>query len=325
MDPFTFTRAADDAMAIDAASRGARFLAGGTTLVDLMREHVERPTALVDVSRLAHAEVEVGDAGLVLGALARMADVARHPGVATAYPAISEALLLSASPQIRNMASIAGNLLQRTRCTYFRDPGTPCNKREPGSGCPARTGEHRMHAIFGTSEACIATHASDLAVVLLAFDAVLEVQGSRGRRLLPLSELHRRPGTTPQLEHTLHQDELILRVSVPAGPHTRRSHYLKVRDRASYEFALVSAAVALDLDGEVIRDARVAAGGVGTIPWRLPAVEQALVGQPNRPEVWRQAADRSLVGAQSLPQNAFKLTLLPRTIVRALEHVGGRA
>jgi xanthine dehydrogenase YagS FAD-binding subunit len=222
------------------------------------------------------------------------------------------------------MASIGGNLLQRTRCTYFRDPGVACNKKQTGAGCPARLGVHRTHAIFGASEVGIATHASDLAVALVALEATLRVRGSAGERSVPLVELYRTPGTTPHLEHTLRADELIVRVDIPAGEYTPRSHYLKVRDRESYEFALVSAAVALHVDGGVIRAARVAAGGVGTVPWRLPRVEEALVGQPSGEQAWRAAATRAGEGAQPLTHNAFKVELLKRTVFRALEHVGGR-
>jgi xanthine dehydrogenase YagS FAD-binding subunit len=323
MVPFQFLRAADDAAAIAAGVEGARFLAGGTTLVDLMREHVEQPTALIEINRLPHRQIESTPTGLEIGALARMADVAADRAVATRYPVIAEALLASASPQLRNMASIGGNLLQRTRCPYFRDPGTACNKREPGSGCSARLGEHRTHAIFGTSEHCIATHASDLAVALVALDAIVHVQGADGDRHVPLAELYRVPGSTPHLEHTLRPGDLIVRVSVPAAAHTGRSHYLKVRDRASYEFALVSAAVALHVDNGVIRAARVAAGGVGTMPWRLHAVEDTLLYRPNEAAVWRAAAARAATGAQPLVQNAFKTELLQRTVLRVLEQVGG--
>jgi xanthine dehydrogenase YagS FAD-binding subunit len=324
MVPYGFHRAQDDESAIKAAAGGARFLAGGTTLVDLMREHIEQPSALVDINRLPHRRIEITAQGLEIGALARMSDVAADRRVAVGYPVIGESLLASASPQLRNMASIGGNLLQRTRCTYFRDAGVACNKKQPGSGCPARLGVHRTHAIFGASEECIATHASDLAVALVALDATLHVLGSAGERSVPLAELYRAPGTTPHLEHTLRADELIVRIDIPAGAYTPRSHYLKVRDRASYEFALVSAAVALHVDDGIIREARVAAGGVGTMPWRLHRVEEALVGQPNEASIWRAAAARATEGAQPLTHNAFKVELLPRTVFRALEHVGGR-
>jgi xanthine dehydrogenase YagS FAD-binding subunit len=324
MIPFQFSRVHDDTAAVAAAVSGARFLAGGTTLVDLMREHIEQPAALVDINRLAHQRLNVTAKGLEIGALARMADVAADRAVATQYPVIAEALLASASAQIRNMASMGGNLLQRTRCTYFRDPGIACNKREPGSGCPARTGEHRTHAIFGTSEHCVATHASDVAVALIALDAIVHVRGPDSSRSFPLAELYRLPGTTPHMEHILHDGELIVRIDVPAAAYTSQSHYLKVRDRTSYEFALVSAAVALHVDHGLIRAARIAAGGVGPMPWRLPHVEHALVGQPNRASSWRAAAARATEGAQPLTHNAFKVELLTRTVFRALEHVGGR-
>lgn len=323
MNPFQFQRAEDERGAIEAAAAGARFLAGGTTLVDLMREHIEQPKALVDINRLPDRGVEITARGLEIGALARMSDVAANREIRASYPVIVESLLASASPQIRNMASIGGNLLQRTRCTYFRDPGVSCNKKQPGSGCPARTGAHRTHAIFGASDDCIATHASDLVVALVALDATLDVRGSTGERSFPLAELYRLPGKTPHLEHTLRADELIVRIAVPAGAHTAHSHYLKVRDRASYEFALVSAAVALDVEGGLIRAARVAAGGVGTVPWRLRDVEKALVGQQSGESAWRSAAARAGEGAQPLTQNAFKVELLKRTVFRALEEVGG--
>jgi xanthine dehydrogenase YagS FAD-binding subunit len=323
MNPFAFHRAKDEGEAIRAAAAGVRLLAGGTTLIDLMREHIEQPSALVDINQLPDRTVEITARGLEIGALARMSDVATNQDVRALYPVIVESLLASASPQIRNMASIGGNLLQRTRCTYFRDPGVPCNKKQPGSGCPARTGVHRSHAIFGVSDDCIATHASDLAVALLALETIVFVRGSGGERSFPLAELYVLPGKTAHLEHTLRPGELIVRVLVPAGPHTAHSHYLKVRDRASYEFALVSAAVALHTEGGVIRAARVGAGGVGTMPWRLRNVEQALVGQPSREAAWRRAAARASEGAQPLTQNAFKVELLRRTVFRALEEVGG--
>jgi len=324
MNPFQFQRAEDDKGAIEAAAAGARFLAGGTTLIDLMREHIEQPKALVDINRLSHRGIEITARGLEIGALARMSDVAANREIRASYPVIVESLLASASPQIRNMASIGGNLMQRTRCTYFRDPGVSCNKKDHGSGCPARTGTHRSHAIFGTSDDCIATHASDLAVALIALDAFVYVRCSAGEGSFPLAELYRLPGKTPHLEHTLRADELILRIGVPAGPHTAHSHYLKVRDRASYEFALVSAAVALHVEGGVIRAARVAAGGVGTVPWRLRDVEKALVGQRSGEPAWRSAAARAGEGAQPLTQNAFKVELLKRTVFRALAEVGGK-
>ena len=236
---------------------------------------------------------------------------------------IAESLVNGASAQLRNMASIGGNLMQRTRCTYFRDRGSACNRRQPGSGCPARVGEHRIHAIFGCSENCIATHASDLVVALVALDAIVNVRGRTGERRFPLHELYRLPGATPHQEHTLSGDELIVSVEIPAGAYTSRSHYLKVRDRESYEFALVSVAAALHEEGGVIRAARLAAGGVGTVPWGLLGAEQALVGQPNGERAWRIAADLSVEGALPLPNNTYKVELLRRTVFRALEQIGG--
>jgi xanthine dehydrogenase YagS FAD-binding subunit len=323
MNPFQFQRAQDERDAIEAAAAtSARFLAGGTTLVDLMREHIEQPKALVDINRLPYRNINVTERGLEIGALARMSDVAANAQVRASYPVIVESLLASASPQIRNMASIAGNLMQRTRCTYFRDPGVSCNKKQPGAGCPSRTGVHRTHAIFGVSDACIATHASDLAVALVALDATVHVRSATGERSFPLAEMYRLPGKTPHVEHILRPDELIVDIRVPAGEHTIHSHYLKVRDRASYEFALVSAAVAMRVESGMIRAARVAAGGVGTVPWRLHDVEKMLVGQTSGESAWRSAAALAGEGAQPLVQNAFKIELLKRTVLRALEKVG---
>jgi xanthine dehydrogenase YagS FAD-binding subunit len=324
MNPFQFQRAQDDRGAIEAAADGARFLAGGTTLIDLMHEHIEQPKALVDINRLAGRDIQITARGLTIGSLARMSDVAANREICAFYPVISESLLASASPQIRNMASIGGNLLQRTRCTYFRDPGVSCNKKQLGSGCPSRTGAHRTNAIFGVSENCIATHASDLAVALVALDATVCVRGSAGERNFPLAEMYRLPGGTPHVEHILQADELIIGIDVPAGPHTAHSHYLKVRDRASYEFALVSAAIALHVESGIIRAVRLAAGGVGTVPWRLRHVEQTLVGQQFDEHAWRDAAARVGEGAQPLTQNAFKVELLKRVLFRALEEVADR-
>jgi xanthine dehydrogenase YagS FAD-binding subunit len=238
---------------------------------------------------------------------------------------VAEALLLSASPQVRNMASIGGNLLQRTRCVYFRDVVTPCNKREPGSGCSALDGEDRLHAILGVSPHCIATYPGDLAVALVALDAGVHVSGARGSRTISVEQLHRLPGDTPHVETVLEPGDLITAVVIPASGHARRSHYVKVRDRASFEFALVSTAVALDTEGPVIRQARVAVGGVATKPWRLPRVEEALVGRHASADVFHIAAARAVEGAEPRRQNAFKVELIKRTIERALEIVGSRS
>ncbi|MFG1699546.1 FAD binding domain-containing protein [Nonomuraea sp. NPDC049309] len=323
MRPYAYTAVRTAAEALERSGPGAAYLAGGTTLVDLMKLEVMTPHRVVDIGAVPLTGVHADREGLHIGAMERMSDVAEHELVAQAYPMLAQALLASASPQIRNMATIGGNLLQCTRCGYFRDPATPCNKREPGSGCPAVEGDNRSHAILGTSDACVAAHPSDLAVALVALGARLSLLGRSGTRTLPLAGFYRLPGGTPHLENELRRDELITRVTVPELPWARRSVYVKVRDRRSYEFALVSAAVALDVSGGVIRDARVAAGGVGTRPWRLPAVEEALKGGPPEVETFEAAAARAADGARPLHGNAFKAALLRRTIVRALVHLAG--
>jgi xanthine dehydrogenase YagS FAD-binding subunit len=319
MVPFRFEKPRTIQAAIDAAAAGGRYIAGGTTLIDLMREEVERPEHLVDVNALPMRAIHAEGSDLLIGALARMSEVAAHPETARLQPLIVETLIEGASPQLRNMASIGGNLLQRVRCPYFRMLDAPCNKRDPGSGCSAIEGINAGHAILGTTQHCVATHPSDLAVALVALDATLRVQGPQGERTFPLDELYRLPGDTPHLEHTLGPAELIVEVRVPGGLHARRARYLKVRDRASYEFALVSAAVALDIEDGSIRAARLAAGGVGTRPWRLRACEQALIGKAAGRPAFEAAARLSQEGARPLPGNRYKVGLLPRTIVRALE------
>ena len=322
MLPFALEKAHSAEQAIAAAAAGGRYIAGGTTLVDLMREEVERPERLIDINALALGGVRVEGGDLVIGALARMADVAADPDVLRLQPLIAESLIEGASPQLRNMASIGGNLLQRVRCPYFRMLDAPCNKRTPGSGCAAIDGLNAGHAILGTSDHCVATHSSDLAVALVALDATMRVRGPQEERSFPVEELYRLPGDTPHLEHTLLPGELILEVRVPGGAHSRRARYLKVRDRASYEFALVSAAVALDVDGGVIRSARIAAGGVGTRPWRMRACEELLVGRPPERKAFEAAAEVAVQGARPLQHNRYKVELLPRTIVRALDMAG---
>lgn len=300
---------------VDAAlATPGTFLAGGTTLVDLMKLDVLTPEHVLDINELPLRGIDTSD-GLRVGALERMGDIAAHPGV---YPAISRALLLSASQQLRNMASIGGNLLQRTRCTYFRDVATPCNKREPGTGCPAIGGANRMHAVLGTSEHCVATHASDVAVALVALDAEITLVSEDGERVVPLAGFYRLPGDTPNVENDLRPGELITEVHVPRQDWATRSTYVKVRDRQSYEFALCSAAVALDVQDDRIADARVAAGGVATVPWRLPAVEEALRGKPVTLATFEEAAAKVAHDMKPLSGNAFKGSLLTRTIVRAL-------
>jgi xanthine dehydrogenase YagS FAD-binding subunit len=329
MQPFEYARAKspDDAVKALAAGKQSKVVAGGTNLLDLMKEHVETPNRLIDINDLALSAIEATATGIRIGALARMSDTAAHGLIRTKFPALSEALLLSASPQLRNMASIGGNLMQRTRCPYFRDVSFPaCNKRNPGSGCSAIAGENRMHAILGTSDACIATHPSDFAVALAALDGVVQVSGPKGPREIAAVDFHLLPGSTPQREHALAPDELITAILVPSAPHAVRSHYLKVRDRASYEFALTSAAVGLDLDGSTIRTARIALGGVGTKPWRSREAEAVLTGATLSDARFREAAEAALAEAKPQRQNAFKIELAKRTIVRALQNVsGGRA
>ncbi|WP_416980984.1 FAD binding domain-containing protein [Streptomyces sp. T028] len=324
MHPFAYTRASDTREALDAGRRGGRYIAGGTTLVDLMRETVERPGTLVDISALPLHEVTATErGGLRIGALVRMADAAAHPKVRSLFPVISEALELSASPQLRNMATIGGNIMQRTRCTYFRDVTAACNKREPGSGCAAREGFNRTHAILGTSASCVATHPSDAAVAFAALEASVHLLGPDGSRTVPFAGFLLQPGSTPNREQALKKGELITAVEIPAHPRPLRSGYLKVRDRQSYEFALTSAAVALHVRGGVIREAKVAAGGVGTVPWKLPAVEQRLIGERPSKALWAEAAERAADGAHPLRHNRFKVELLKRTVERQLRIVGG--
>ena len=322
MEPFDFLSAADEQAAIAAGGR-ARYLAGGTTLVDLMKLHVERPSALVDINGLALATIDEHPDGTVrVGALVRNSDMAQHPLIRDRYPMLSQAILAGASAQVRNMATTAGNLLQRTRCSYFRDTTLPCNKRAPGSGCGAIDGYNRMHAVLGASDHCIATHPSDMCVALAALEARVRVRGPRGERVIPFQEFHLLPGDRPDREHALAPGELITAVDIPALAYARRSTYLKVRDRASYAFALASAAVALDIGDGTIRDARIALGGVGTKPWRSPEAEHALIGQRADRSSYRAAADVALAQAVPRNDNAFKIELAKRVLVRALTRAG---
>ncbi|QQM38143.1 FAD binding domain-containing protein [Streptomyces liliifuscus] len=324
MYPFSFTKAANTREALNAGRHGGRYIAGGTTLVDLMRETVERPESLVDISDLPLRDIQVTErGGLRIGALVTMTEAAAHPKVRSLYPVISQALELSASAQLRNMATIGGNIMQRTRCTYFRDVTADCNKREPGSGCAALKGFNRTHAILGTSDACVATHPSDAAVAFAALEARVHLLGPDGERQIPFADFLLRPGNTPNREQTLRRGELITGVEVPALPRPLKSGYLKVRDRQSYEFALTSAAVALHVRGGVIREARVAAGGVGTVPWKLPTVERHLIGERPSESLWTAAAATAAEGARPLQHNRFKVELLKRTVERQLRIVGG--
>ena len=326
MNPFKYSRATDAneaASAISGKPQG-KFLGGGTNLIDLMKMGVETPNELVDVNRLPLAKIEeLPDKGVRIGALARNSDVAEHDLIKTRYPVLSEALLSGASPQLRNMATVGGNLLQRTRCYYFYDPAFPaCNKRKPGSGCGALDGYNRIHAILGQSEQCIATHPSDMCVALAALEAVVRVRGSNGEREIAFGDFHRLPGDTPQRDTNLAADELIIAVDLPAIPFAARSHYLKVRDRASYAFALVSVAAALDLGpNKRINDARVALGGVAHKPWRAYTAEKKLIGQDASEKTFRDAAEAELTSAKGYRYNSFKIELAKRSIVQALSIV----
>jgi xanthine dehydrogenase YagS FAD-binding subunit len=328
MNPFTFTRASDISAAVAevAAEPGAAFIAGATELANWMKDGIQSPTQLVDINLLPLAEIIVGADGLRLGALARMSDVAAVQEVRQAYPVLAEALELGASPQIRNMGTIGGNLLQRTRCPYFRASSFPCNKRVPGSGCAALSGVQPQHAIFGASEACIAVHPSDLAVALGALDAIVHTRGPGGERTISIDDLYVAPGDSPDRETILEHGELILGVVIPAAPFAVRSTYLKVRERASYEFALVSVAACLELAGpeETVRSARIALGGVAYKPWRAWAAEEALMGQPLTDQSIAMAGAAAILGAQPRRYNAFKVPLAERAVVRALTTIGER-
>ena len=327
MKTFEFTRPPNSAAAITLAAQGktaqqgaeVRFIAGGTTLVDLMKLNVETPARVLDINRLPFDKIEATpDGGLKIGATVRNSTLAHHPAVRRDYPVLSQAILQGASAQLRNMATTAGNLLQRTRCMYFRDTAMPCNKREPGTGCPAITGTNRMLAILGTSDHCIASHPSDMCVAMAALEANIHVDGSKGSRAIPFEDFHVLPGDTPQRETVLEPGDLITHVTLPAPNNGSKQFYLKLRDRASYEFALASAAVVLNVaDGNVSR-ARIALGGVGTKPWRAQEAEAALVGQPADRATFRKAAEAALRGAKPQSQNGFKIELAKRCLTHAL-------
>jgi len=318
MKPFGYDRAETAADAVAAAAAGATYLGGGTNLVDLMKLGVVAPDRLVDVSRLPHAEIEErGGGGLRIGAAVRNSDLAVHPAVRERYPVLSEALLAGASGQLRNLATVGGNLLQRTRCPYFQDVTKPCNKRSPGSGCPARAGEHRNLAILGHSEHCVATHPSDMAVALAALGATVHVQTTRGERTCPMPGLHRLPGDEPERDTELDPGDLITAVELDAP--APRSAYRKVRDRASFAFAVVSVAVAVDLEDGAIRNPRIALGGVAHAPWRAHAAERALEGAAAGPDSFTAAAEAELAQAQPLRDNAFKVPLTRNVLVTTLE------
>jgi xanthine dehydrogenase YagS FAD-binding subunit len=307
------------------ATPGSLFIAGGTGVVDLLRLGVEKPSQLVDVNALPWSKIEeTADGGLRIGALVKNSDLAWHPDVRANYAALSQALLAGASPQLRNMASVGGNLVQRTRCAYFRDVGvTSCNKRSPGSGCAAMDGYARMHAILGGSDQCIAAHPSDMCVALAIFDAVVRVRGRTGERTIPMRDFHRLPGDRPEIETALAPGELVTAVELPKVPNTPRSVYLKAKDRASYAFALASAAVLLDLHQGTIRDARVALGGVATKPWRSKDAEDELTDKPANLATYQRAAEAALAGARPRPGLEFKVELAKRVVVRALQRASG--
>jgi xanthine dehydrogenase YagS FAD-binding subunit len=325
MRPFTYERPADAAGAVallDDAGTTARYLGGGTNLVDLMKLGVEAPELLVDVTRLPHDRIEeLEGGGLRIGAAVRNSDLAASRLVRTAYPVLAQAVLAGASGQLRNMATVGGNLLQRTRCAYFTDVTKACNKREPGTGCPARAGHHRNHAILGHSEACVATHPSDMAVALAALGAIVRVEGQDGPRSIPMPGLHRLPGDEPDRDTELQPGELITAVELPPLDLARRSAYRKVRERASFAFALVSVAAALDVRDGVVEDCRIALGAVAHAPWRALRAEEALRGGPATEAAFGEAADAELAAADPLPANAFKVPLARRVIVRTLEEL----
>ncbi len=322
MSPFAFTSVKDAATAIRVvtAQPTARYLAGGTNLVDLMKEGVERPEHLVSIHKLPLEQIKEHEGGVRIGALARNADTARDPIMRQAFPLIVQAILSGASPQLRNAATNGGNLLQRTRCHYFYDTTTPCNKRAPGTGCGALDGYNRIHAILGASEHCVATHPSDMCVALAALEAMIQVEGPNGARSIPIADFHRLPGTTPDRDTNLAHGELITAIDLPAGPYAAHAHYLKLRDRASYAFALVSVAAALELDGKTIRSARLALGGVAHKPWRALEAETALIGMEVGESAFGKSAEIALRDAKALKYNGFKVDLAKHAIVGALAH-----
>ena len=321
MRPFKYVRASDPNAAAGAvtANPQAKFLAGGTNLLDLMKEDVERPNELVDLARLKLSEIKPARGGVSIGALATNTETANHPFIRQSYPLLTQAIVAGASAQLRNMATNGGNLLQRTRCQYFYDTAMPCNKREPGTGCGALEGLNRMHAIFGWSEKCVATYPGDMANALYALDAVVRVSGAGGsERTIPIGDFHRLPGDTPEKDTNLEHGELIVAIELPRSNFAKNSYYLKVRDRASYAFALVAVAAALELDGGTIRQSRVVLGSVAHKPWRSREAEAALAGKPASEESFRRAAEAALQDAKPLAHNTYKVELGKRAIVRAL-------
>ncbi len=330
MNSFRYTEATDAAAAVRAvaANQSAKFLAGGTNLVDLMREYVERPSELVNISRLDLTQIKPTSNGISIGALARNADTANHPAIRKDYPLLSMAILAGASAQLRNMATNGGNLMQRTRCQYFYDIAMPCNKREPGTGCGAMNGLNRVHAILGYSDKCVATYPGDMANALYALDAIVKVRGRNGQeRAIPIQDFHRLPGDKPEKDNNLDHGELIVAIELPPNSFADKSYYLKVRDRASYAFALVSVAAALETNGSNIKQARVVMGSVAHKPWRSTEAEKALMGKPATEDTFTAAAEAAVKNAKPLAHNAYKVELGKRAIVLALQRAmtGGRA
>ena len=325
MEPFKLIRVQDNLTAIRAAGTNqSKFIAGGTNMLDLMKLNIETPKQLVDINKLSLYKIEeLTNGGVRIGTLVKNSDLSYDPHIIKNFPVLSEALLSGASPQLRNMASVGGNLMQRTRCPYFYNTDFACNKRLPGSGCGAISGYNRMNAVLGTSDKCIATHPSDMCVAMAALGAIIHVQGTKGIRTIPFADFHLLPGQTPNIEHNLKPDELITHIEIPPLAFAARSHYLKVRDRASYEFALTSAAVALDIQNGTIKNARVALGGVGTKPWRSIEAEKTLIGAPANKQTYRAAAEAALAAARPNKDNAFKVELAKRTLVRTLTTVEG--
>jgi xanthine dehydrogenase YagS FAD-binding subunit len=330
MHTFKFVRPPDSAAAVATAAQAktaqqgapvdARFIAGGTTLLDLMKLNVETPARVIDINRLPLDKIEATpEGGLAIGATVRNSDLAHHPTVQRDYAVLSQAILAGASAQLRNMATTAGNLLQRTRCMYFRDTAMPCNKREPGTGCPAITGSNRMLAVLGTSEHCIATNPSDMSVAMAALEATIHVQGPKGQRAVPIGDFHLLPGSTPNRETVLESGDLITHVTLPPPAAGAKQVYLKLRDRASYEFALASAAVVVTVAGGKVTRARIALGGVGTKPWRSPEAEAALLGQAADAASFRKAAEAAMRGAKPQSENGFKIELAKRCLAHALQ------
>ena len=322
MRPFRYVRSDDPASAVQtvSANQTAKFVAGGTNIIDLMKEDIERPTELVDITRLNLSQIRSTSGGISIGALAKNGDTANHPSVRQQFPLLSMAILAGASGQLRNMATNGGNLLQRTRCQYFYDIAMPCNKRDPGSGCGAIGGLNRIHAIFGYSDKCVATYPGDMANALYALDAVVRIRGISGQeRTMPIQDFHRLPGDTPEKDTNLAHGELIVAIDLPKNNFANKSYYLKVRDRASYAFALVSVAAALETSGRDIRQARIVLGSVAHKPWRSAEAEQALVGKPANDETFRAAAEAAMRDAKPLEHNAYKVELGKRSIVLALQ------